>query len=1652
MLPLRWNPGKPTILIMPITELPPFTPRLEGYHAEEFLAHTLNLLEFPIEQDQDALDLAPFQVKPPPMPPEPPIATLPHVWFPRPTPGVLHFVPKLLQPQRPINFIGEVPQDAAERAMRPLLGGTGPITIRGESGIGKTTMLRYIAAHERTRQRFRRIWYFDAPERVGQLGAIMLGLSNTLIQSDLFRQFALLSNELDDDTLLVIDNLSENHPLLLACQTLSPFVLLGVETAPEIVDEDSEEPIPDDPPGMVTLRRLTVTDAVDLLTQTAQLTDRKGIPRELLPPLEEAVGLLGTHPLALVVIGTMIHEDGVPVDDMLDYLKRAAETSDPGPQLGLDVCIDALPGEIEAMLSGFGAFSPTGMPSIALGAVLDFKNELAFQRALTFLQRRRLIEQDERPIDNYVAGKLVYRRAAAADPHEPGKQLGERVRDWILQYVAEFAYDPVALCEIEPQLRHAYQIVERHKLHDFASRLNPTISDYLRTYIPPLLPKNAPPPRLTGERAQALQLARHGLEIAETGEPVQGREVLTSAIEALKTHGSDHEISEAMVMLARLDDNLGDHATAITTLEAAAKLLYELNAEESLSLVRLGLAVAYRHQGRLRDALGVLDDRPEADAERARIYRAMGDLEAMTRALSQTGDMTPYAKAESYLQARAYGEALEAIADDESPQSHLLRALIYHIQGDYEHALLGYEQALTNYAANDPERAIPARSMASIYALQADYDKSEEILTRTLEELKSATDQDVGQIARTQVLMAAVHLRSGANRTAVETATQSIEKLADSNAHHDLADAYRTLGRASWRLERYPEALEAFAEETEHAQSEDQRDETRVGIAFFHAAEAYRVTDEANRAVANYRRALTHIVADQEPHVYFIIQSALHRIFLETERYDDALEINEAAISHLDDHPPPDLQYLGWMLAQNVREYQRREQHQQAFRAFSRWLNTLSGRADALTDSGRPMLAVLALSLATRSLLMLNRATEALPVASEAVSIADEHFEKDAWQPARWAARRNYGEVLITQGAWQEAHDTFLPLLDAAVQGEPHTYTIAQEGFGYALHQLGDHRKALDHYWTAQDYQPNPHRQGLILERVAETYLALGETSRAVENLNEAIKLINRQDFPGDAARTLTTLAHTLAGVNRYADAIGVYEDALEMLRAVPDASPLYTAQVYRSLGRSNEIQGQLGDAARAYRHALDTLEENNVNAPDDYRGILLQLGRVLAALELYDEAIPYFERARDQANDWGTMHEVGNITRELAEAERDGGYLARSLQTYEDGLELLTNEFPADRAAILRSYGQALAQSQQFEQARRYWNEALTITEGLSPLEIALTHHAIGQAFKAQNDFDHAVDAFREALDHHPRGTVEIAASYRDLGETLLKAGEPDEARQPLQTALEVEKALPQQSNARLVKTLELLGSAEEMREDRSRAITHFHAALVYMDRGFQPQRYAGMLRKLGQLYAQGEQWEDCQKALAEALDIETGTEPRSEERIAATLRMSGDAYLKEGHLEKAANAFKRMASYANLSTEDAGKLRTTLDDIDRHKATLTAALDSLTVMEKTGSEPKDFVFVYALIVRMYYLLSEMDQSRSMMSKLVKYLNERAYQFSVDDERADYRSLAHLRLAMLSEQQSDIARARDHYRMAQKDNSDSAIAWLIEQSMSAVG
>ncbi|MBN2303606.1 MAG: hypothetical protein JXQ72_03970, partial [Anaerolineae bacterium] len=272
--------------------LPEFTPALPGFRTEEFLTLTETLLAFPVEQDPAALNAAPFRLDRPEPVPELPLEPLPPRWYPRPAPTVIEAArASLVPPPRPAILEGRA--NALARLLRPLLAGH-PVQVRGEPGVGKTALLATVAVHERTRQRFRRIWWFDSPDRLLQTLALALNLPHILGDRDSARQRARLAERLDDHTLLIVDNVAAGDPVLAMLNVLTSHVLVGMDIAPE--PPDPQNPIPDDPEGVITLRGLDDAAAVDALAAHAGIADT----RQLRGVLQRIVTALGHHPYALM--------------------------------------------------------------------------------------------------------------------------------------------------------------------------------------------------------------------------------------------------------------------------------------------------------------------------------------------------------------------------------------------------------------------------------------------------------------------------------------------------------------------------------------------------------------------------------------------------------------------------------------------------------------------------------------------------------------------------------------------------------------------------------------------------------------------------------------------------------------------------------------------------------------------------------------------------------------------------------------------------------------------------------------------------------------------------------------------------------------------------------------------------------------------------------------------------------------------------------------------------------------------------------------------------------------------------------------------------------------------------------------------------------
>ncbi len=751
-------------------------------------------------------------------------------------------------------------------------------------------------------------------------------------------------------------------------------------------------------------------------------------------------------------------------------------------------------------------------------------------------------------------------------------------------------------------------------------------------------------------------------------------------------------------------------------------------------------------------------------------------------------------------------------------------------------------------------------------------------------------------------------------------------------------------------------------------------------------------------------------------------------------------------IDDLSKHTDYDLMYFGIAQALRARTQQAVQRPIRARQSLDEWAKVLAVRANEAAADPRPGVRVLVLGLAARSLLAEDRPTLALEVATAGLETAALHF---SGTHAAWAAIRDLGEAYMVLDRGEEAIITLEPLLaDEVREGHAPTYALAHELCGRAYWKLGDTAAALSYLRTAFEHEPEPHSKGLVQETIATIQLEMGQPGDAVESLRTALPLLNRADHPDSVARVLTTTAHTLGGLNRYAEAIDVYEEGLAALRDVEGTSPTHTADVLHSLGRTHEAQGQPAEAARAYRRALNVLEK--ADAPRQSRDLLHLLARVTAAMG-DQSAVQLYEQTRDATESWGTVEELGQVLRELANVHREGGRLGLAIQNYQAALShqpapILSRE----RIDSLRNMGRAYAQMERYDEARDVWTEALDLSRDLpdsSPLEMGLTHHAIAEAYRSQGQFTEAEVSFREALRHFAAGSVPAASAWRTLGRTIHEAGRPADAVEPLQRALDIEKVQPQQANARLVQTLQFLAAAQEDAGNLDAAITRHHEALVYMDRRLQPAAYAETLRTLGRLYGTHRQHAQALKALNEALEIEGQNVPRSDERISGTLQAIADTYRASGDLEKAAEYYQKATVYVHYARRASDDLRETLSELERRRGMLDAARQSLALLNRS-SRPnlKDVASIHAMIAYAHAQLNQPQDSADTIRALIDTLGGRRDELSTSDPDADGRALAWLAAVQQAEEQEDLDTAQFACGSALEAVRNANLRWVIEQ------
>ncbi|MCC7450019.1 MAG: tetratricopeptide repeat protein [Anaerolineae bacterium] len=1548
-----------------MARLPEFSPRLDDRLTAEFLAHSLTLLPFSLRQDAAMLDASALRLVRPEPPRDPDLPLLPPKVYPRPDMALVEAVARSLIPPAAVDgFAGRKAE--LDQAVLALLADRS-VVITGESGTGKTALLRQLAHDTRIRTHFKRVWWLDDLQQAG----ITLGLA--------LNAPSVLRAEPADQPRLIREFLADTRTLLLIDNVDDVDWALGCTPTIAIAAREASSPAT----TVIGLGGLPADAGIDLLRR---LSDK---PEAVVQPLAALVGYL---PGAIRLVAALMVEDGVEPQTITDFLNSV-----PDNRLAAlyTSSYEALPEAYQGLCRALAA-SPHDW--IATEAVLaSFIKPLVGHRALTFIERRGFIE----------------RRADAV------RALGPWVNT-VPPAEAGFLALPRPAAQFDPTSGTSSAAIEQGRIHH-----------------------------------------QQGVMLIDEGRDAEAETALNQALELRQAHDTDYAVAETLVALARLSYLQGDDTAAIRKLEAAAERLHDLRDDESLEVIRIALSRVYRRAGRLDAALSVLGDDSSPDDLTA-VYRARGEwdeaIAVYARWLDQKPSWARLGIAETHILAGRYADALAAIADSNLFEAHWLRAMIYHMQGNVEKALSIY----TRIRPDIPSalRAAFARTYAR--ALAASDEVHDAALLVGAEGVWYEAKMPRPVFARqrmSQALFAHLSLMLGKTEQAETAARAALDLPGERPNPEAAAIANRVLGRITWGRGELDRAQAYFEAERDARGSMAYRDDHETGVTLHNLADVLRERGERDRAIANYRRALTHKDATYDRYSVLLTRLSLRQLLLESGRQPEGLEIGQETIDLMLRPPEADLQMIGYAMttqAQAQFQYGRPGRGEQA---LNNWLARLAARIDEGVAHPYWGARLLASGLCLRAILSMP--TDGLPVddpvvlvdlAEQAVETAEANMP-DTW--IAWAARRDLGNIYLKLERWQDAYEVFDPLIAREPEiGEqaPFVSLAARLGSARAAAHLEQVEDAIRHYDAALPFEPVQQTRGLLVRETAEMYRNIGNDSRAAERYVKALELLQRDLSPSTYIDTIVALAYARLRLRRYNDAIDTFTEAIAIVEGLPKPDPALMGSVLFDMATAHVTLGQYRRAVDTYRRALTYQDASR--SPERYVETLIALGRSLVAVESYQPAIETYHEALQF--DSLTNDQRRELLTEQADVFKRLGLAQAAIDTYRSALGV-NGGSSIELATIHRNLGALYTGLNVHDKARTHFQQSLS---AVRDEQSGLTLQSLGEGYRAQGEWQKAVEAYLRAIDALDRKThpVELASVHRAAGEIYLRLEQADDAVNHLEAALDIEKTQPQQDVGRIVSTLQSLGQAHERRGELELATRRHHEALVYQDVRYTPEGYIETLRTLGRLYAQMQRYNEAVKAYEEALATEQKQDDPAPDRIDDMTGALADVYRAQGRLEDAAFLYRKVtqeaqsAKAASVRQHATESLQTAEAEINRHLQTLQAAEQSWILLNRVAKpDLKGLAFVRAIQAQTSAALGRWEDSDKYLDQMLGLLRKRRSEVKLDDPRSIMRALAMLLQAQDYEEAQNVEAAANAYQhalsIAEHDaKSEIAFVWAIRQ------
>lgn len=494
---------------------------------------------------------------------------------------------------------------------------------------------------------------------------------------------------------------------------------------------------------------------------------------------------------------------------------------------------------------------------------------------------------------------------------------------------------------------------------------------------------------------------------------------------------------------------------------------------------------------------------------------------------------------------------------------------------------------------------------------------------------------------------------------------------------------------------------------------------------------------------------------------------------------------------------------------------------------------------------------------------------------------------------------------------------------------------------GQLQQQSGKLRQALDSFDQCLDIRRkiagSQHPSvGEILFYIGNLLREIGDLDSAQKKFEESLEIARQIDPKSiEVADTLFSLGALHTEKKQFSFALDSYLASLQIQKAKGSKSAL--AEILNNIGITYFEMKELDKALIYHEEALESLRQELGDDHADVAFCWYSIGAIHQENGDQAYALACFQQAVSIERSELYLQSLGVCLVAIGDDENAYVCLDEALRMKVlDG----SSESDDDLAEIKRHLGIILMRRKKFDEALRYFEEALKLKlaqcgesekdtinliqcfDGALEVTAALfgnQHikyghllHRKANFFGAKKDHSLAIEAYVEALriykEEHGDSHLSVANTLFNLGISLNGKGSPDKAVRCFKKALRITKARLGEDHLDVADTYEQIAESYKVLLRYHDAKSYYENALAVRKQsiGWIDVKSAAIMHELGKLHISEGVWVDAEKAFEESLRIRTKQLGRDDPVVAESMYSLGLMYMERNDHKKALNYFE--------------------------------------------------------------------------------------------------------------------------------------------------